>query len=74
MTSSPHLATGLLYDVLRRQSQYLNTCIAALASKVLEALGDSIYFFLEPILVYMEGVRYIGMILPIYLADLVTGR
>ena len=72
--SSPHLATTLLFDVLRRWSQYLNRCVAALASEVEEAPGASVPFSLEPILVELEGGRYIGPILPDTLADLVAGR
>ena len=74
MISSPHLATTLLYDVSRRWSQYLNRCVAASASEVAEALGASVPFSLEPILVELEGGRYIGPILPAALADLVSGR
>ena len=74
MISSPHLATTLLFDVSRRWSQYLNRCVAALASEVEEAPGASVPFSLEPILVYLEGGRYTGPILPAVLADLVTER
>ena len=74
MISSLHLATTLLYDVLRRWSQYLNQRLAALASEVVEAPGGSVLFYLEPIRVDLEGGRYIGLILSISLADLVAGR
>ena len=40
--SPPHLATTLFYDVLRRWSQYFNRCVAASASKVVEAPGASL--------------------------------
>ena len=73
MISSPHLATTLLFDVSRRWSQYLNRCVAELALEVVEALGVGVPFSLEPILVDLEGGRYIGPILPASLADLVTG-
>ena len=55
MISSPHLATTLLFDVSRRWSQYLNTCVAASAPEVEEALGASVPFSLGPILVDLEG-------------------
>ena len=74
MISSPHLSTKLLFDVSRRWSQYLNTCVAALASEVEEAPGASVPFSLEPILVELEGGRYTCPILPDSLAELVTGR
>ena len=74
MISSPHLATTLLYDVSWRWSKYLNRCVAASASEVEEAPGDSVPFSLKPILVELEGGRYIGPILPAALADLVAGR
>ena len=44
------------------------------ASEVVEALGSSIPFSLEPILVELEGGRYIVPILPISLAKLIAGR
>ena len=74
MISSPHLATTLLYDVSWRWSQYLNRCVAALASEVEEAPWASVPFSLEPILIKLEGGRYIGPILPAALAELVAGR
>ena len=69
-----HLATEILFDLLWRWIQYLNRCVVALASEVVEALGDSVPFSLEPILVDLERVRYIGPIPPASLVDLVTGR
>ena len=66
--SSPHLATTLLFDVSRRWSQYLDRCVAVSASEVEEAPGASVPFSLEPILVELEGGRYIGPILPASLA------
>ena len=60
--------------MLRRWSQYLNRYVAASASEVEEARGASVPFSLEPILVELEGGRYIGPILPAALADLVSGR
>ena len=74
MISSPHLATTLLFDVLRRWSQYLNRCMAALASEVEEAPGANVPFLLEPILVKLEGGCYIGPIIPASLANLSAGR
>ena len=74
MISSPHFATTLLFDVLRRWSHYLNRCVAASASEVVEALGASVPFSLKPILVDLEGGHYIGPILPASLDDVVTGR
>ena len=74
MISYLHLATTFLYDASRRWSQYLNRCMAALASEVVEAPGASSPLSLEPILVELEGGLYIGPILPISLADLVSGR
>ena len=45
-----------------------------MASEVEEAPGARVCFSLEPILVELEGGRYIGPILPASLADLVAGR
>ena len=55
-----------------RWSQYLNRCVAASDLEVEEAPGSSVPFYLEPILVDLEGGRYIGPILPAALADLVS--
>ena len=71
---SPHLAPPLLNDVSQRWSQYINRCVAALASEVVEAPGASIPFSLEPIMVVLEEGRYVGPILPGPLADLLAGR
>ena len=74
MISSPHLATILLHYMLQRWSQHLNRCVAASASKVMKATGVRVPFSLKPILVELEVSCYIGPILPIFLANLVTGR
>ena len=74
MISSHHLATTLLFDVLRRLSQYLNMCMAALDYKVVEAPGACNHFYLKPILVKLERVCYINPILPVSLVDLFAGR
>ena len=74
MISSPHLATKIVFGVSRRWIQYLNMCVVASALEVVEALGGSLPFSLEPILFEMEGGRYIGPILPASLANLVKGR
>ena len=65
-------AAAALYDVSWRWIQYLKRCVAA--SEVEEAPGASVPFSLKPILVELEGGRYIGPILPAALADLVSGR
>ena len=43
------------------------------ASEALEAPGGNIPFSLEPVMVDLEGGAYVGSILPIQLADLVSG-
>ena len=48
----------------------INRCVAALASESLDAPGCHVSFSLEPILSDLEGVRYVGLILPASLADL----
>ena len=71
MISSPHLATTLLFDVLRWWSLHLNRCVAASASESLYAPGFHVPFSHEPNLAYLEGGRYVGPILTASLADLV---
>ena len=70
MISYSHLATTFLFDVSLRWSQYHNRCVAASASEVEEAPRNSV----RPIMVELEGGRYIGPILSAALADLVSGR
>ena len=48
--------------------------MVALASKVMEELGGCVPFYLKPNLIDLEGGRYIGLILPISLANLFAGR
>ena len=55
MISSLHLATTFIFDVSRRWCNYLNRCVVVLDSEMVEALGASVPFSLEPILVNMEG-------------------
>ena len=74
MISPRRLATKLLYDVSQWWTPYLNRCMVDSASEVVEALGGSVPFSLEPRLVEMEGRRYTSPILPVSLAELVLGR
>ena len=74
MISYPHLATTLLYYVPRRWRHYLNRCVVVSASEVVESPRASVPFSLEPIIVEMEGGGYISPILPIFLANLFSGR
>ena len=74
MISSPHLSTTFLYDMSRQWSHYLNKCMSASDSEVVEAPGGGVLFYLKPILVDLEEGCYIGPIIPISLVDLVAGR
>ena len=74
MISYPHLSTILLYDMSRRWIQYLNRCMAASDSEVVEAPGAIIPFSLSPVLVDLERGIYLGPILPEPLADLIAGQ
>ena len=72
--SPPHLATALLYSMLRRWSLYLNRCVDVLASEDLEEPGANTPFSLEPILVDLEGGRYVVLILSVIRVDILAGR
>ena len=72
MISSPHIATTLLFDVLRRWSLYLNRCVAASASESLDAPGCQVPFSLEPILAELEIGRHVSPILLLALGELVS--
>ena len=61
--SFPHLAKTVLYDVSRWWIQYLNRCVDSSALEVVEAPGGSVSFSLKPILIDLEGGRYVGPIL-----------
>ena len=55
MILSTNISTTLMYNVLRLWSQYLNRCVAASASEVVESPGVSVPNCIEPILVNLEG-------------------
>ena len=55
MISSLHLATTIIFDVLRRWSLYLNRCVVAFAPQSLDDSGCHVPFSLEPILAELEG-------------------
>ena len=55
MISSHNLSTTLLFDVFQRWIHYLNRCVVESASDVVEAPGVITPFYLEPILVDLEG-------------------
>ena len=56
----------------RRWSLYLNRCVAVSASESLDAPGCLAPFSLDPILADLEGGRYLRLILPMALGDLVS--
>ena len=72
MISSPHLATALLFDVLRRWILYLNRCVAASTLESLDAPGCQVPFSLEPILADLYGGQYLGPIPLMASGDLVS--
>ena len=74
MITSSHLATTLLYDMLCWWSLYLNKCVTALSSEDVGAPGATVTFSLDPILLNLEGGRYVGPLLPMPLAELVSDR
>ena len=57
MISSPHLATTLLFDLLRRWTLYLNRCVAESASEPFDTSGSPVPFLLETILADLDGGR-----------------
>ena len=74
MITSPHLATMLFFDVLRRWSLYLNRCMTASSSEDVGAPGSMVPFPAEPILFELEGGRYVGPLLTSTMANMVSGR
>ena len=74
MISSLHPATTIIYDVSWRWILYLNRCVDASALEALEAPGVNIPFTLDPILLKLEGGRYVVPVLPGPLSDLIAGR
>ena len=74
MITTPHLAKTLLYDVSRFCLLCLNRCVPASSSEDVGAAGEKLPFLLEPILLELEGRRYIGPLLTLTLAELVNGR
>ena len=49
-------------------------CVAALAPEALEVPGVNFHFTINPILRELEVGIYVGTILPVPLADLLSGR
>ena len=47
-------------------------CVTASASETLEAPGAKVPFSLEPILIYLEGGHYVGLILQGSLANILA--
>ena len=74
MITYPHLVTTLLYDLFLRWSLYLKRCVIESSSEDVGAAGATAPFLLEPTLLKLEGGRYVGRLLPLPLADLVSGR
>ena len=70
---SLYLTTTLLFDVSRRWSPYLNRCVTASSSEDVGAPGTIVPFFLEPILLKIEGGSYVGPIVLATLVELVRG-
>ena len=71
MISSPHLATTLLFDLLRRWTLYLNRCVAESASEPFDTSGSHVPFLLETIMADLDGGWCMGPILLLFLTDLV---
>ena len=74
MITTLHLAKTLLYDMSQRWSLYLKRCVIASSSEDVWAAGETVPFSLEPILLELEGARYVGLLLTLPLADLGSGR
>ena len=74
MITTPHLPKTFLYNVLRLWSLYLNRCVIALSSEDVGAAGSTATFSLEPIFLELEGGCYVGPLLPLNLAELVSGK
>ena len=53
-------------------SLYLNKCVTTSSSEDVRAPGATMTFSLEPILLDLGGGRYVGPLLPVPLADLVS--
>ena len=59
MIESPHLATKLLYDVSRRCSLYLNSCVTSFSSEDMGAPGSTMPLLVDPILIDLDSGRYV---------------
>ena len=72
MITISQLNTTHPYDVAQQCILYLNRCVAVLMSKALEALGGTVPFTLDLILLKLNGGRYARPI-PGELADILVG-
>ena len=74
MIKTPHLAMTQLFDASIRWSLYLNPCVTALSSEDVGVPGAMMQFSMEPILLKLEGGKYVGPLLPDTLEYLVSER
>ena len=74
MIRPPHLDTPLLFDVSRCRILHLNRRMASSSLEDLGAPRETAPFYLELIVLEMEGGLYMGPIFPEVLMQLVSGR
>ena len=74
MITPPHISITLMFDVSRQWILYLKRYMDASSSYELGAPRVMVPFTLEPILLELEGGIYMGSILPVDLAELVSGQ
>ena len=56
----------------RRCSLYINRCVTVSSSEDIGVPGETVPFTLDPILLDLEGGNYVGTLLPLPLAELVS--
>ena len=74
MSTYPHLAAILIYDVSRRRSMYINICVTTSSLEDVGAPRAMVTFLVELVLLNLECGRYMVPLLPDNLAEMVSGR
>ena len=68
-----HLATKMLFDMLRRWSLYLNRCVTMSSLEDVGAPRTTVPFYVETIFLELEVGGYVGPLLTATLKELVSG-
>ena len=58
--TTPHISTAMIFGMSRCWSLYHNMCVVDPSSENMVTPGEMLPFYLETIILKMEGGRYVG--------------